>query len=91
MPIPLLTYCAYTRERLSNVFIETGQSFVESVPSEEEQHCQDILFEMCLPEEPPYTDESDNGKKAFIVAVSVIGGVVMLRILFLLYRITKLQ
>lgn len=47
LPVPLLTWLAYTNQALVNTFIETGPSFIEDPPTDVQQTCEGLLYEVC--------------------------------------------
>lgn len=94
LPVPLLTWQAYTKEALINRYGESGPAFIERTPSTDEQACADVYFKACVPPEPPAPSPSSGGgglSTGGIVGIAIAGAVVLFFLLFLLYRINKLS
>lgn len=95
LPIPLLAWNAYTRERLGNKFVESGPDFVSRCPSDEELQCQAISFRACTVEELSPVD-ADPGPRPRLspgtiagICVAAIGMVLL--VLYSLYRVHRLS
>ena len=88
-PIIPLTHMIQANEQLQTRFIETGPEIVRESPSDEERVCASLDFAVCQP--PPPAPASSVNNTAVIIAVSVVGGVLVLALLFLMYRLNKLS
>ena len=51
LPVYLLTYMASTQQHLTNQLVQSGPSFVEDAPSEQQKVCEANFFAVC-PERP---------------------------------------
>jgi len=88
-PIVLLTHIIQADQQLQTRFIETGPEIVRESPSDEERVCASLDFAVCQP--PPPAPTSSVNNTAVIIAVSVVGGLLVLALLFLMYRLNKLS
>ena len=88
-PIVLLTHMIQADEQLQTRFIETGPEIVSESPTDEERVCASLDFAVCQP--PPPAPASSVNNSAVIIAVSVVGGVLVLALIFLMYRLNKLS
>lgn len=92
VPVPLLTYMAYTKQALGNRVIESGPKFVTASPTQEEILCNDNLFETCVTESTSAPVSSDDrADTGIIVAICVVGGVLILLLLYVIFRMNKLS
>ena len=88
-PVILLTHMIQADEQLQTSFIETGPEIVRESPSDEERVCSSLDFAVCQP--PPPAPASSVNNTAVIIAVSIVGGVLVLALVFLMYRLNKLS
>ena len=87
LPVPLLTYMAYSRQRLANTVIESGPSFVLNPPTEEQQVCETNFYTVCgdgsgIATDPP-TEAPMAGSSMLQLHGSVAKSIIVGSILFL--------
>lgn len=97
MPVVLLAYEATTGQHVSNHVIESGPAFVDSIPSEAQQACQEIFYEACRPTSTGAAaaaseERVQSGSDAGLVAgICVLAVALVISIMYFTHRINVLN
>ena len=91
-PIPVLTLAAQTGQKLLNNVIASGPSFITASPTEAQQTCEASFYDVCVPTDNTSDDTglSQQGR-ALAIAFGIIGGLLLVGVVYAIYRINKLH